>query len=137
VLLRDVTWAECEARASARGKSAAPRLTYDRGTLEILSPSKNHEHIKKTVARLLEQWAKVGEGQWLMSELRGGTLRLDSIDATLLLDDLWAELDRVATRRAGVGEGGAGSTEASRHPRSALQAPPLAGTLAEAKCGRP
>ena len=57
VLLRDVTWAEYEAHAAARGESAVPRLTYDRGVLEIMSPSKSHEHIKTTLGRLLEQWA--------------------------------------------------------------------------------
>jgi len=74
VLLHDVTWAEYEARASARGESAVPRLTYDRGTLEIMSPSKNHEHIKKTLARLLEQWALEtnktleGYGSWTLKD---------------------------------------------------------------------
>ncbi len=57
VVLRDVTWAEYEAHAAARGEGAVPRLTYDRGVLEIMSPSKSHEHIKKTLARLLELWA--------------------------------------------------------------------------------
>src|SRR5262245_17926058 len=33
------------------------RITYDRGAMEIMSPSPEHESKKKTFARLLEQWA--------------------------------------------------------------------------------
>ena len=74
MLLRDVTSAEYEARASARGESAVRRLTRDRGTLEILSPSKNHELIKTTLGRLFEQWALdtnttlEGYGSWTVKE---------------------------------------------------------------------
>jgi len=37
--------------------SPGVRMTYDRGALEIMSPSPEHETQKKTLARLLEVWA--------------------------------------------------------------------------------
>lgn len=37
--------------------SPGVRMTYDRGALEIMSPSPEHESNKKTFARLLETWA--------------------------------------------------------------------------------
>ena len=37
--------------------SSAPRLTYDRGTLEIMSPSSEHERYNRTIARIVEELA--------------------------------------------------------------------------------
>ena len=37
--------------------SCAPRLTYDRGTLEIMSPSSEHERYNRTIARIIEELA--------------------------------------------------------------------------------
>jgi len=51
------------------------RLTYLEGTLEIMSPSEDHETLKKLVARLLEAWADEtgtdlhGYGRWKSSRV--------------------------------------------------------------------
>jgi Uma2 family endonuclease len=37
--------------------SCAPRLTYDRGTLEIMSPSSEHERYNRTIAQIVEELA--------------------------------------------------------------------------------
>src|SRR5262249_44955535 len=34
------------------------RLTYDRGTLELMTPSYRHEHYKMLLGRLLETWTE-------------------------------------------------------------------------------
>ena len=54
VILQNVSWrtyqdllADCEDRSS-------PRLTYDRGVLEIMSPSAEHEEYNRTISMLVE-----------------------------------------------------------------------------------
>lgn len=70
VVLHDVPWSQYAALDAARGDSAVPRLTYDQGVLEIMSPATNHERVKTTIARLIECWADEtsttlnGYGSW-------------------------------------------------------------------------
>jgi Uma2 family endonuclease len=55
VVLRDVSWKTF--RALAR-EGRGGRLTFDRGQLEIMSPSFAHENTKKLIARLVEIFAE-------------------------------------------------------------------------------
>lgn len=64
VYLRDVTWREYEALLAMRGERSIPRITYLRGVLELMSPSRYHEMDKKKLSRLLETWAEA-KGIWL------------------------------------------------------------------------
>lgn len=57
IVLRGVDWSVYEALVAARGDERGPRMTYLEGTLELMSPSDDHEWIKKTLARLLEAYA--------------------------------------------------------------------------------
>jgi Uma2 family endonuclease len=50
-------WADFELFLRLRGDSVSPRIAYIDGVLELMSPSKSHEGIKKRIARLLEYWA--------------------------------------------------------------------------------
>lgn len=45
VLLENVGWETYESLLSGRGENRAPRFTYDRGMLEVMSPSSEHESI--------------------------------------------------------------------------------------------
>lgn len=54
VLLFNVPWAHYEVLLALRGESAVPRLSYCEGTLEIMSPSRTHEHLKSRIGRLVE-----------------------------------------------------------------------------------
>ena len=55
VLLYDVSWATFQSLArEARGG----RLAYDRGRLEIMSPSFEHENVKGLLGRLIEVFAE-------------------------------------------------------------------------------
>ncbi len=51
------TWSDFESFLAIRGDAPRPRLTYLDGTLELMSPSRSHEGIKKRLARLLELWS--------------------------------------------------------------------------------
>src|SRR5260370_28359932 len=56
VLLHDVPWSQYVALRQIDDRPGL-RMTYLEGTLELMSPSTNHEDIKKRIARLLEAWA--------------------------------------------------------------------------------
>ncbi len=54
VVLRNVSWETYEGLLSARGDDPAPKLTYDGGNLEILSPTGLHEWVKRLLARFVD-----------------------------------------------------------------------------------
>jgi Uma2 family endonuclease len=54
VVLRNVTWETYEALLEARADDPAPRLTYDNGTLEVMTPSGKHERLKELIGRFIE-----------------------------------------------------------------------------------
>jgi Uma2 family endonuclease len=70
IFMRGVTWSEYEVLLAVRGERAGLRIAYLEGDLEIMSPSIDHEAIKKTIARLLEAYAEErgldlnGYGSW-------------------------------------------------------------------------
>jgi Uma2 family endonuclease len=70
VVLRGVSWQQYEELLRIRGDEAGTRMTFLKGELEIMSPSRDHELIKKMWARLLEAYAEesgielVGHGSW-------------------------------------------------------------------------
>jgi len=53
VVLTGIRWSTFEALA-ADAPGAGNRFTYDHGVLEIMSPSLEHEHVKKFLARMIE-----------------------------------------------------------------------------------
>ena len=72
VFLYGVTWKEYEVMLAVRGESAVPRMSYLKGTLELMSPSYTHETVKKLLARLVEAYAEEREldlngfGSWTL-----------------------------------------------------------------------
>jgi Uma2 family endonuclease len=54
IILRDVSWRTYEELLKDCEDRSSPRLTYDRGVLEIMSPSAEHEEYNRTVAMLVE-----------------------------------------------------------------------------------
>jgi Uma2 family endonuclease len=80
VTLHGIRWQDYEALLAMRGESNATRVTYLDGELELMSPSFDHETLKKTLARLIEAYAEergldlIGCGSWTVrkaSESRG------------------------------------------------------------------
>src|SRR5207247_11054899 len=53
LLLHDVGWVEYEELLAQLSDSRRFRLSYDRGTLEIMTPSSRHESLKSMFAHLL------------------------------------------------------------------------------------
>jgi len=72
VILHGVRWDQFEAILALRGDAAGPRITYLRGELELMSPSRNHESIKTLLARMVEFYALEmgihlsGYGSWTL-----------------------------------------------------------------------
>ena len=70
VFLHGVSWEDYETVLAIRGESSAVRIAYREGELELMSPSRPHEFLKKSLARLVEAWAEVhdvelnGAGSW-------------------------------------------------------------------------
>jgi Uma2 family endonuclease len=54
VVLRSVSWDTYEHILSDHLERSAPRFTYDRGVLEIMSPSSEHEIYNRTISLLVE-----------------------------------------------------------------------------------
>lgn len=54
IVLHDISWETYERLLADHIDSSAPRFTYDRGELEILSPSTEHEVDNRTFALLVE-----------------------------------------------------------------------------------
>ncbi len=57
VLLRNVSWETYERLIAEREERPVPRFYYDRGVLEVVSPSKGHESVSRVVALLVEELA--------------------------------------------------------------------------------
>lgn len=57
VLLRSVSWETYERLVAEREERPVPRFFYDRGVLEIVSPSKSHESVSRVVGLLVEELA--------------------------------------------------------------------------------
>jgi Uma2 family endonuclease len=53
VILHNISWETYERLLDERGDSSAPRLTYNRGVLEMMSPSPEHEKFNRRIAQLV------------------------------------------------------------------------------------
>ena len=58
VVLTGVSWATYERLLHDLKDSSSPRLTFDRGVLEVMSPSAEHEESNRTIALLVEVLAE-------------------------------------------------------------------------------
>ncbi|MGH9318297.1 MAG: Uma2 family endonuclease [Vicinamibacteria bacterium] len=52
-----VPWSHYEAQLALRGDAPVPRIAYLEGTMELMSPSKDHERIKSYIGCLIEAYA--------------------------------------------------------------------------------
>jgi Uma2 family endonuclease len=55
ILLHGISWETYESLRDAE-ENYHLRMTYDRGALEIMSPSRKHERISYLVGRMIDQW---------------------------------------------------------------------------------
>ena len=74
VILHDVSWRDYETLLTMRGESSGTRVAYLQGELELMTPSQDHESLKKMLARLLEAYAEErdlimdGAGSWTIKQ---------------------------------------------------------------------
>lgn len=74
VYLRNLSWEQFEQFLDMRGDEPGVRIAYVNGDLELMSPSMDHESIKKTIARLIEIYAieknieLKGCGSWTLKD---------------------------------------------------------------------
>jgi len=54
VVLRNVSWPTYVALTEDLAECSSPRLTYDRGTLEIMTPSTDHERVNRRLHTFVE-----------------------------------------------------------------------------------
>lgn len=59
VLIPNVSWETYERLIAEREERRVPRFYYDRGVMEVMSPSKKHETMSRVVAQLIETLALV------------------------------------------------------------------------------
>jgi Uma2 family endonuclease len=76
--LYNVSWETYERLLADLQDSSAPRMTYDRGTLEIMSPSSEHERYNRTAAQIVEELAV--EMNINFDSLGSTTFRREDID---------------------------------------------------------
>jgi Uma2 family endonuclease len=53
IILHNTSWETYERLMKERGESRVPRFAYDRGELEIMSPSAEHEKVNRRIAQLV------------------------------------------------------------------------------------
>lgn len=58
VVMTGVSWATYERLLADLKDSSSPRLTFDKGVLEVMSPSAEHEESNRTIALLVEVLAE-------------------------------------------------------------------------------
>lgn len=58
VLMTGVSWATYERLLDDLKDSSSPRVTFDRGVMEVMSPSAEHEESNRTIALLVEVLAE-------------------------------------------------------------------------------
>ena len=74
VHLDGVSWEDYERLLDMRGDRSAPRICYLEGTVEIMSPSREHEGIKSWIGRLVETYCLFAGiecrtyGSWTLKE---------------------------------------------------------------------
>jgi Uma2 family endonuclease len=80
ILLRGISWKTYQGLIRDLESEPGKRLTYDRGTLEIMVPLPPHEHFKKLISRLVEvtteetetEIRSLGSTTWSREDLQRG-----------------------------------------------------------------
>jgi len=57
LVMHQVPWSHFEAQLALRGDVSVPRISYLQGTMELMSPSRDHERLRSFIGRLLEAYA--------------------------------------------------------------------------------
>lgn len=64
IMPRNVSWETYELLLADHTDSSSPRFTYDKGALEIMSPSPEHERVNRSISMFVEVLAEVTNLDW-------------------------------------------------------------------------
>jgi Uma2 family endonuclease len=96
VVLRGVSWATYQALIRDLESEPAKHLTYDQGTLEIVTPLPPHEGFKRRMGRLVEVMTEETETE--IRSLGSTTWRRDDLQKGLEADECYYIQHEVAVR---------------------------------------
>ena len=88
VAIHNVSWQQYHVITEAIGDSGSPRTTYLEGELNIMSPGRAHESLKKLFSRLVFAWADFHELS--LNGFGGVTLRKEADEAGLEPDECYS-----------------------------------------------
>ena len=57
IVINGVSWKTFQGLLADRGERLVPRMAYDQGELELMSPSEEHEQYKKLIGYMIVFWA--------------------------------------------------------------------------------
>jgi Uma2 family endonuclease len=83
IILHGLTWADWRRLLDLRGDRPVPRMAYVDGSVELMSPSRDHERIKSILGSLIEVWAEhcgldvVRLGSWTLEHAPGAAVEPD------------------------------------------------------------
>ena len=96
VFLREASWDDLQALLRMRGENSAPRLSYLRGEVEMMRPSRTHESIKCIIGCLVEAYCL--ERGIRFRTLGAWTLESEPDERAAEPDDCWIFGDADADR---------------------------------------
>lgn len=56
IVMHDVSWQTYQSLLADRGERPSPRMFYDQGSLELMSPSEDHEVYRRLLGRMIDDW---------------------------------------------------------------------------------
>ncbi len=95
IYLTNIRWPTYLALLADLGEHRG-RLTYDQGRLEIVSPSKKHEHLKKLVGRLIEAFSE--ELEIKIQSVSSTTLNREDLQKGVEADECYYVQNEAAVR---------------------------------------
>jgi Uma2 family endonuclease len=87
VHLRGVAWADYRRILEVRGERSSPRIAFLEGTLELMTPSREHESIKSVIGCLVEVWCLERDVEF--STYGSWTLENEAVDRAVEPDECY------------------------------------------------
>jgi Uma2 family endonuclease len=56
IVMHGINWQTYQSLLADRGDCPVPRICYDRGELELMSPSNEHEQYRRLLSRMIDDW---------------------------------------------------------------------------------
>jgi Uma2 family endonuclease len=61
IVMHSISWQTYQSLLADRGDHAVPRMCYDQGDLELMSPSKEREKYRRLLGRMIDHWTLENE----------------------------------------------------------------------------